>query len=260
MILSRIIQHVKEQNWTAIVLDFIIVVSGVFIGIQVSNLNAAREDQVRARGYLERLHTDLLADVTNYNMKRDFWGRVAAFGDQALAYADMNETGGATDWQLLLAFFHASQVEEFSVTRPTYDEMRSAGELGLIRNIEIRKEIANYYANAGNAALAQLPEYREHVRGVIPVDVQAYIWAECYMSMPNKGQRMFDCAPPIDEARAKAILASIISRTDIIEELRYWRSSLTVSNFISRDRIIFAQSIIDMIEAEPGLEFQEGES
>jgi hypothetical protein len=42
MLLRRIIEHVKVQNWTAIVIDFVIVVVGVFIGIQVSNWNEGR--------------------------------------------------------------------------------------------------------------------------------------------------------------------------------------------------------------------------
>ena len=39
MLLRRITQHVNEQNWFAVWLDFVIVVVGVFIGIQVSNWN-----------------------------------------------------------------------------------------------------------------------------------------------------------------------------------------------------------------------------
>ena len=39
MLLRRIIEHVKVQNWTAVALDLVIVVVGVFVGIQVSNCN-----------------------------------------------------------------------------------------------------------------------------------------------------------------------------------------------------------------------------
>jgi hypothetical protein len=42
MILRRITEHVKTQNWFAVGLDFVIVVVGVFIGIQVANWNAMR--------------------------------------------------------------------------------------------------------------------------------------------------------------------------------------------------------------------------
>lgn len=45
MILRRVIAHVRKQEWTAIWIDLIIVVVGVFIGIQVANWNEARADR-----------------------------------------------------------------------------------------------------------------------------------------------------------------------------------------------------------------------
>ena len=42
MLLRRVMKHVKDQNWTTVALDFMIVVVGVFIGIQVSNWNDVR--------------------------------------------------------------------------------------------------------------------------------------------------------------------------------------------------------------------------
>ena len=41
MLLSRVIEHVKNQHWTAVILDFVIVVMGVFIGLQVQDWNKA---------------------------------------------------------------------------------------------------------------------------------------------------------------------------------------------------------------------------
>jgi hypothetical protein len=64
MILRRVIEHVKEQNWTAVALDFFIVVLGVFIGIQVSNWNAARADHVREVRYLNNLAVEIREEVT----------------------------------------------------------------------------------------------------------------------------------------------------------------------------------------------------
>ena len=59
MLLRRITQHVKDQNWFAVALDFVIVVAGVFIGIQVANWNAARSDARTERLLLERLHDEI---------------------------------------------------------------------------------------------------------------------------------------------------------------------------------------------------------
>ena len=58
MILRRIIAHFRKQEWTAIGLDFVIVVVGVFVGLQVSNWNETRVNRLRADTYLERVHSD----------------------------------------------------------------------------------------------------------------------------------------------------------------------------------------------------------
>ena len=42
MILRRVIKHFRHQEWTAIFLDFVIVVVGVIVGLQVSNWNDGR--------------------------------------------------------------------------------------------------------------------------------------------------------------------------------------------------------------------------
>lgn len=58
MILRRIMEHVRDQNWAAIVLDFIIVVAGVFIGFQLSNWNAERIVRNEADDLLQRMITE----------------------------------------------------------------------------------------------------------------------------------------------------------------------------------------------------------
>jgi len=63
MILRRVIAHFRKQEWTAIFLDFVIVVAGVFVGLQVNNWNAAQAD---ARAYdeaLDRLRGEIDANM-----------------------------------------------------------------------------------------------------------------------------------------------------------------------------------------------------
>ena len=43
MILRRVVANLKHQHWTAIGIELVIVVVGVFIGMQVSNWNEDRE-------------------------------------------------------------------------------------------------------------------------------------------------------------------------------------------------------------------------
>jgi hypothetical protein len=55
VLLRRITEHVKAQNWTAVALDFLIVVVGVFIGIQVSNWNGNQADDRAYQVAMRRL-------------------------------------------------------------------------------------------------------------------------------------------------------------------------------------------------------------
>ena len=59
MLLRRIKTHVEKENWFAVGVDFVIVVIGVFIGIQVAYWNEARGVERDQRAMLVQLHNDL---------------------------------------------------------------------------------------------------------------------------------------------------------------------------------------------------------
>jgi hypothetical protein len=250
MLLRRVVKHLKKQEWTAIAIDFVIVVVGVFIGIQVANWNEARVNEARASGYLERIQNDLEADLSNYRDRMTFWGAVSDYGRKGLAYADSGGMGSMTNWDILLAYFQASQVAEFVTTGTTYEELKSAGELGLITNINLRNALGTYYTNAGNPTLTTRPAYRENVRGVIPLDVQLYIWTDCYASNEKAEQEFRRCASPISEQRAANIVSAIASDKSLMAQLRYWMSTMHVASLIGRDRMVLARQIKASVDAE----------
>jgi len=252
MLLRRVIEHFRKQEWTAIGIDFVIVVVGVFIGIQVANWNEARADRARAHSYLERIHSDLEADLTNYEDRLGFWRLVSDYGRQGLAYAETGDAGGASQWQLVLAYFQSSQLAEYFTTSVTYDELRSAGQIHLIGDVELRNELAEYYTNAANPVLVERPVYREHVRGIIPLDVQDYIWRTCYRTTPDAAQELVDCASPISEARATAIVDEIRRDRALMRELRYWMSTMHVAAQIGRARVESAERLVERLESERG--------
>ncbi len=250
MILRRITEHVKAQNWFAVALDFLIVVVGVFIGIQVSNWNDARVDQLRALGYLERIDANLEADMLDLEKRTRFWRQVADYGATGLNYAETGDAGAHSAWELVLAYFQSSQVSELIPSQATYDELKSAGELGLMSNLDIRNALTNYYIFVATPSVTERPPYREHVRGLIPLDVQQYIWNSCYTSDGTGDQEMHPCPSPISEARATEIVDTISNDAALMAELRYWMSSMHVAGLIGRDRLDSATALRAMIKEE----------
>ena len=68
MILSRLSQSLKAQDWLAISIEFVLLVIGVFLGIQVANWNADRETKQKAEVFTERLKVDLRVESWRYQL------------------------------------------------------------------------------------------------------------------------------------------------------------------------------------------------
>ena len=67
MLFRRVAEHVRTQNWTAIGIDFLIVVVGVFLGIQLGNWNEGRKEQAEYADAVERLDREMTANVAAFD-------------------------------------------------------------------------------------------------------------------------------------------------------------------------------------------------
>lgn len=123
-------------------------------------------------------------------------------------------------------------------------------ELNLIADLKLRNALARYYTNAAHPALQERPAYREHLRGMIPIDVQLYIWAKCYASDAQGEQYLRDCPSAVSEARAADIVNSIRRDRGLMSELRYWVSTMHVASLIGRDGMTLAREVLASVEAE----------
>lgn len=65
MLLRRVTKHIKAQDWFAVLVDFVIVVVGVFVGLQVQDWNDSRKERVEEQVLVNRLfeETQSLLDV-----------------------------------------------------------------------------------------------------------------------------------------------------------------------------------------------------
>ena len=59
MLLRRVIAHVRKQEWTAVALDFLIVVAGILLAFQITAWSEARGDRLAEQRFLVQLHEDI---------------------------------------------------------------------------------------------------------------------------------------------------------------------------------------------------------
>ena len=144
MLLRRITDHVKAQNWTAVALDFVIVVVGVFIGIQVANWNDARVDRATETTYLELLQGDIqttFAEVENQIAFEQFQVQLA---NDAIPIIEQVPSE-LRRRKLGIILTRLGGRRTLKVDSPTFFDLQSSGRLGLISDPELRSSILSYF-------------------------------------------------------------------------------------------------------------------
>ena len=221
MILRRITEHVKTQNWFAVALDFVIVVAGVFIGIQVSNWNQARADRAREHELLVDLRADIAESMQQTQIKMRAFEQVSRSGRRAVAFLDAGKPCGDSCWPVLVDFFHASQWQLPGTRLPSYETMRRNG---WPRHREIVDAVEDYLRQSEQVAapLRQPPAYRTLVRGLIPLAAHGPYWQNCFTLANGEEAYVDPCPAGVAPEVAAVGVAAIARNPDIHRTLTEW--------------------------------------
>lgn len=136
----------KQQHWTAIFIDFLIVVVGVFIANQVTTWKEDADLGKRKAAAIERLHAESEA-VVDYVAERSgmFAKDNALRADTMQRLVDNNWAAANVD-DVRDAFGSIDLAPAASPPRSVYDELISTGLFAEIGDAELRDAVANYYA------------------------------------------------------------------------------------------------------------------
>ena len=163
MLLRRFGQSLKEQNWTTILIEFVLLVAGVFLGIQAANWNEERTERALVRGHLTEIAQDLRTHETvGEELIDSAKMRIAAVD---YIYQEAFGTRLPTTIMLASRAWKGPHVEPFppgqldqllgsinlvrvSVrSRNAYKSLINSGRLGLLKNRELARHIQTYYGN-----------------------------------------------------------------------------------------------------------------
>ena len=250
MLLRRITQHVKEQNWTAIAIDFVIVVVGVFIGIQVSNWNEVRGFQEREIRLLQELRQEVALNAKRNRVLAEGLQIGADSARRILAAAEGDDAACSVDcWSLVVDLMHASQWVRPLDTWPTYEELRRAGlpsERAVVENVERFKEISR----RGSDGISTPPEYRTQVRRRLPVELQDAYWEHCWGQSGYGEVYTSPCEHPATvDAVSPSILEAVIRDEELMMQLTEWTSiALATRNGLLIDLQAAASAAIESID------------
>lgn len=180
MILRRFADALRQQNWTAIAIEFALLVLGVFLGIQVANWNEQRETRRKAEVFTARLTEDLRKEGWGYEWIIQYNRETNA--NQRRVLDAMAGDITLSDEQFLVSAYRATQYKENNRYRATYDELVSTGTIGLIADQTLRETAGNVFAAPWLDQIAEQTrnsEYRKLFRETVPADVQEALLTRC---------------------------------------------------------------------------------
>ena len=236
MILRRIADGLRRQDWTTVLIELLVVVAGLLLGLELNNWSNDLKDQRLADAYYQQLILDLKEDVATGESAVQTADRNIAMGNLVYRAATHGNLDEFTDEELVLALLIAGFTERPLVTRPTYDELISTGSLRLIKDAEIKRELSVYYSRSQYQrqwdALIQHEQmrYRDAIRGVLTPDQMR--WARESLGGATEPPPGFDRAQFVRSLRERPeIIDSLASMA--AEQARLRRNSENVAKYAS---------------------------
>jgi len=163
MIFHRIAHHLKQQQWTAVLIELAILILGVFLGFQVTDWADERANRAAETRHLEEIAEDLRADTVVFDQIR----MSAEMRISGIDYI-LGETRGVTrpsqvvtptgntydmpagppvtaaDRTTLLG--RANLVRSTTGNRTGFEALLGAGGMQKIRDRQISRQLQVYYA------------------------------------------------------------------------------------------------------------------
>lgn len=145
MLLRRFLTHFKTQDWIAIVVDFLIVVVGIFVGLQVDQWNQERKERVLESQYVLAIKSDLQADIAELDRAIEMARQRALSGRLLINAINANRIDNDPT-EFVWSVFLSLLLNYPSYNRTTIDELSSTGNLRIIRDEALKSSLAEYYA------------------------------------------------------------------------------------------------------------------
>ena len=234
MILRRLTANLRAQNWTAIAIEFVIVVVGVFIGTQVSNWNQERVEKRETRRLITELGPALKNFLDYFETSKTYYKTTRAYSETA--FAGWRADPKVSEEQFVISAYQASQIYTFGLNGSSWANIFGADRLREIDDVQMRRGLSLLMTNNYDSIEAPLAtRYREQVRQVIPEDMQDAIRANCgdhpVTNVPLALELTTTCELDFPPARFAAAASALRARPDLVGELRWHRA--VIATFLS---------------------------
>jgi hypothetical protein len=144
MILRRITEHLRSQNWFAVGLELIVVVVGIVIGLQADAWMSVKRDRALEVEYFERLVSDMEESVLAQQANIETFDDGTASIDYIAQLQRAGTFEGVDEERLIQGLNSVGWVAPPATNMVTVRELQSTGNISLIRDVSVRAAIGQF--------------------------------------------------------------------------------------------------------------------
>jgi len=138
-----LIEDVSFKNYLKYAIgEIILLVIGIILALQISNWNNSRKDNQREKEYLNNIKRDLTEQLVNIDKQIKFELNQLDNAEAVLNALDNNKPLRDS---LLNKLIFLAERRTFVPNDPTFQDLKSTGNLNLIRNFVLRDNLTRYY-------------------------------------------------------------------------------------------------------------------
>ena len=170
MILRRIGAAIRSRDWTAVAIEFAIVVLGIFVALQAENWNQERRDRQLEQVYISRLIDETRVNLALLNELHQILDDKIDF-ILALPDISLGDAFRRNPQDFMSRLDYSTYLALPGLRSETYQELESSGRLSLLRDTELRSAIANNlndYESARPFFLDPIGDYRRILAATLP--------------------------------------------------------------------------------------------
>lgn len=153
MILRRFMKHVTDQNWFAVGLDVLVVITGIFVGLQVTDWNQARKDKNLEQVYINRLALDASKNVATLERLAGLHQGVRQDVNRVASFLALDEWDDEAHEVIKKQRLMWNALPFADLQSGAWDELVSSGRLVLIQDDDLRSQLQQAYASNAAAAV-----------------------------------------------------------------------------------------------------------
>lgn len=210
MFIRRLAQSIRRQDWFVVLMEIFVVMVGLVAAFQVDRWWEARGDRTGEEAYLSRLISEVEEDIPKLEYAIGLAEVRLGFGDLLVDVGADPSAALVQPGIFLAAVSQAAYTYTPTLSSNTFEDLRSTGNLKLIRDPDIKQALHEYYrydeSQRQFISLNLMIEFRyfELSAGIVTLEQYRFVQDRWFVVNSRNIQEVRDARPEAAGVRAAA--------------------------------------------------------